>query len=56
LGLASEVFEKLLTGTASKGWVILALGTPVRNVRIVWPRWYHKMRSKLAAFWRKRAA
>jgi len=51
---AVELFAKLQKGTAQQGWAVVASGTPVRNVRVVWPRWYHKLLRTLSA-WVKRA-
>lgn len=39
---ALELFDKLQRGAAAQGWVTLPPGTPVSNVRVVWPRWYHR--------------
>ena len=52
---ASELFEKIQKGTASDGWASAAPGTPVHNIRIVWPRWYHKVWMRLSAWVKKRA-
>lgn len=43
LEAALELFEKLAQGTASEGWARVAPGTPVTNIRVVWPRWYHRL-------------
>jgi hypothetical protein len=37
-----ELFQKLERPTAADGWVKIAPQTEVSNIRIVWPRWYHK--------------
>ena len=42
-----DLFTKLTSGTASQGWATVAPGTPVSNVRIVWPRWYQRMWDKI---------
>lgn len=55
LQLAAELFEKIQKGTASEGWLSLPPETPVRNVRVVWPRWYHKLWMKVSAWVKKRA-
>jgi hypothetical protein len=38
-----ELFEKIGNSTATAGWATIAPGAPVSNIRIVWPRWYHKI-------------
>jgi len=43
LEAALELFEKFSSGTASQGWVQVAPGTPVTNIRVVYPRWYHRL-------------
>ncbi|HEY9104815.1 hypothetical protein [Chitinimonas sp.] len=43
LEAAAELFLKLQQGSATQGWVQLAPGTPVTNIRVVWPRWYHRV-------------
>ena len=50
LEAALELFEKLAQGTASKGWVTVAPGTPVTNVRVIWPRWYHRLWQQIKSF------
>jgi len=40
---ALELFDKLERGVASEGWVHLPPGTPVKKIRVVWPRWYHRV-------------
>jgi hypothetical protein len=42
-----ELFVKLENQTATQGWATLKPGTPVSNIRVVWPRWYHKLWRKL---------
>ena len=44
---ARDLFAKLSQGTASEGWVTVADGTSASNVRVVWPRWYHRLWAKL---------
>jgi hypothetical protein len=44
---ALELFAKLEAGTACQGWATAGPGTPVSNVRVVWPRWYHKLWQRL---------
>jgi hypothetical protein len=51
-----ELFEKLAQGTAAKGWATLAPGTSVTNVRVVWPRWYHRPWLYLKSFFGRRSA
>jgi len=48
LSAAQELFDKLREGTARQGWVSLAPGAPVSDVRVVWPRWYHKLWHRIA--------
>jgi hypothetical protein len=52
LTAARDLFVKLAEGTATQGWATVPSGTPVTNVRIVWPRWYHKLWAKVAGGWR----
>jgi hypothetical protein len=47
LTAARDLFVKLAEGTATQGWATVAPGTPVANVRIVWPRWCHKLWAKV---------
>ena len=47
LSTLRDLFAKLAQGTASKGWATVAAGTPVTNIRVVWPRWYHRLWAKL---------
>jgi hypothetical protein len=51
---AAELLIKVQKGTAQEGWGTVAPNTPVQNVRVIWPRWYHKLGQMLAA-WVKRA-
>lgn len=46
-----ELFEKLQNNTATQGWVKVDPGTPVSNIRVIWPRWYHKLWAKVSALW-----
>jgi hypothetical protein len=39
---ALQLFDKLQRGVATQGWATLPPGTPASNVRVVWPRWYHR--------------
>jgi hypothetical protein len=55
LQTASQLFERIQKGTASQGWVSVPPGTPVQNIRVAWPRWYHKVWTKLSAWINKRA-
>lgn len=50
LEAASELFEKLRQGTATQGWATVAPGTPVTNIRVVWPRWYHRLWQHIKSF------
>jgi len=45
-----ELFQKLEGPKATAGWVKVAPGAEVSDIRIVWPRWYHKA---LGWFFRK---
>lgn len=47
LKTALELFEKLGQGTASQGWATIAPGTPITNMRVVQPRWYHRLWQRL---------
>jgi hypothetical protein len=38
-----ELFQKLEGAKATAGWVKVAPGAEVSDIRIVWPRWYHKV-------------
>ncbi len=38
-----ELFQKLEGTKATVGWVKVAPGTEVSDIRIVWPRWHHKV-------------
>jgi hypothetical protein len=51
LTAARDLFAKLTEGSAAQGWATVAPGTPVSNVRIVWPRWYHKVWTKVKGAW-----
>lgn len=53
LEAALELFGKLQAGNASQGWVALIPGTEVQDMRVVWPRWYHRARARLAGLWRR---
>ena len=48
-----ELLEKLEAGTASEGWAKLAPGTPISNVRVVWPVWYQRIWTRLSSFCRR---
>jgi hypothetical protein len=43
-----ELFEKLDNQTATQGWVKVEPGTPVSDIRVVWPRWYHRLWAKIS--------
>jgi len=51
-----QLFEKLSTGTASQGWATLPPGTPVSNIQVVWPRWYHRLWHHIKAIFRGKVA
>jgi hypothetical protein len=53
LEAAAKLFAKLQKGSASQGWVKIAPDTPVSNVRVVWPRWYHKAWAKVTSLWNR---
>jgi len=55
LEAVAELFAKLQQGSASQGWAKVEPGTPVTNVRVVWPRWYHKALAKVSSLWRRHA-
>jgi hypothetical protein len=55
LEAVAELFTKLHEGSATHGWVRVEPGTPVANIRIVWPRWYHKVWTKIISLWRSDA-
>jgi hypothetical protein len=38
-----ELFQKIAGQTAADGWVTVAPGTEVSDIRVVWPRWYHRI-------------
>lgn len=42
-----DLFSKLAEGSASEGWATVTAGTPVSNIRVIWPRWYHRLWSIL---------
>jgi hypothetical protein len=52
---AGDLFTKLAQGTASEGWVTVAPGTPVTGVRVVWPRWFHKLLEKIRGLFKRNA-
>ena len=47
LELMIELFEKILRSTAEAGWVALAPGTEVSNIRIVSPSWPRRLWGRL---------
>ena len=51
-----ELFEKLSQGTASQGWATVAPGTPVTNIRVVWPRWYHRLWQHIKSYFGRNVA
>ena len=53
---AITLLEKVRNGTARQGWATVAPGTPVTNVRVVWPRWYQRFRRYLDSLFRGGAA
>jgi hypothetical protein len=55
LEATAELFTKLQAGSAAHGWARVEPGTSVTNVRVVWPRWYHKAWIKIASLWRSNA-
>ncbi len=50
---AAELFEKIGAGVADQGWARVEPGTPVSNIRVIWPRWFHKIWIKAKAIFSK---
>ena len=50
-----ELFTKLESETATQGWAKIEPGTPVSNIRVVWPRWYHRLWKRISNLWKRRA-
>jgi hypothetical protein len=55
LEAALALFTKLENETATQGWAKVEPGTPVSNIRVVWPRWYHRLWQKISGVWSRRA-
>jgi hypothetical protein len=53
---ALELFEQIGQGTASQGWAALPPGTPVSNISVVWPRWYHRLWQHIKSFFGRNGA
>ncbi len=51
LTAARDLFAQLAQGTASKGWAMAAPGTTVSSIRVVWPRWYHRLWGRIKGLW-----
>lgn len=49
------LLEKIQVGQARKGWAVVPPATPITNVRVVWPRWWHKIWIGLASIFRRNA-
>ena len=56
LEAVQELFSKMESQTATQGWATVAPGTPISNIRVIWPRWYHKLWAKISSLWRRRVA
>ncbi|HVK38066.1 MAG TPA: hypothetical protein VNA88_06015 [Candidatus Kapabacteria bacterium] len=52
LEACGELFAKLRAGNAAAGWVPIEPGTPVTNVRVVWPRWYLRVWMRFRSLWK----
>lgn len=50
-----ELFAKLESKTATHGWAKVSPGTPVSDIRVVSPHWYHRLWAKLSGLWHRRA-
>lgn len=55
LEAALALFTKLENETATQGWAKVEPGTPVSNIHVVWPRWYHRLWEKISGVWNRRA-
>lgn len=55
LEAALELFTKLENETATQGWAKVGPGTPVSNISVVCPRWYHRLWGKISGLWSGRA-
>jgi hypothetical protein len=53
LEAARVLFEKLEAGTSADGWVAVAPGTPVSNIRVVSPAWHFRAWTKFTTFWKR---
>jgi len=51
-----ELLGKLQRGVASQGWATLPPGTQVSNVRVVWPRLYHRIWRRIRSWFGSEAA
>jgi hypothetical protein len=50
-----ELLAQSEKNTATQGWAQVRPGTPISNIRVVWPRWYHKLWAKVIGFLRDHA-
>lgn len=50
-----ELLTQIEKNTAAQGWAQVGPGTPVSNIRVVWPRWYHKLWAKVIGLLRGHA-
>jgi hypothetical protein len=50
-----ELLTKIEKNTAAQGWAQIGPGTPVSNIHVVWPLWYHKLWAKVIGFLRGHA-
>jgi hypothetical protein len=50
-----ELLAQIEKSTAAQGWAQVGPGTPVSNIRVVWPRWYHKLWAKVLGLLRGHA-
>ena len=55
LEATTALFGKLRDGSAIQGWATVEPGAPVTNIRVVWPRWYHRAWAKVSSLWRRHA-
>ena len=51
LKAALELFGKIKNATSTQGWAKVEPGAPVSDIRVVWPRWHHRLWAKLSRLW-----